>query len=132
MICSDTAEYAIDKLYSVAKDHPSPSTVSEDCWAFSKQVTFVEGIILSTYGVAVRSARREPDAANLVEMWGEFQPIVEKAISALFALKQKYPYCGTPELYDRMMDLRDVVVQKLRDLKQEIECPVNLPDALFP
>ena len=131
MICTEPVEFEISNLRKVALAHPRPDENREDCIAFSKQVNFVEGGIRSLYRVTAGAGRLEQDLSVIKKSWEEFNGTVERAMSELSALKEQFPYCGTPELHDWLLDLRGRVLEKISRLENEISWQDRIPQGLF-
>ena len=70
------------------------------CVAFTRQVRLAEGVVVHSYGVAVAVARKSGDLSEVARVWSKMSQFCLQALDVLRILKHKYPYCGTPELYD--------------------------------
>ena len=55
------------------------------------------------------------------------------ALNALRSLKEKFPYCGTPELYDLALDYKLVADERYQENLRDSEClSLKIPENLFP
>ena len=103
------------------------------CEAFAKQVRLLEGTITQNYRVAVSIAKRTADLEEVASVWKQMGDFCSQILRILSGLKVKYPYCGTPELYDLTLDYKLASDKRYRDALEEIECQKqNLPMGLFP
>src|SRR5436309_2867836 len=78
----------------------------EACDAFSRHVGLVDAMLRHTYRIAASLARRASGAADAAEIWKEMGGFCNEVIGVLAELKNRYPQCGTPELYDRALDYK--------------------------
>src|SRR6266567_7749430 len=76
------------------------------CDAFALRVRNVQAAVIHTYQLTAFASLREPDAANAAAMWKQVSNFCESALKVLRMLKDVYPGCGTPELYDLALDYR--------------------------
>src|SRR5262245_15298393 len=74
------------------------------CEAFTRQVTIVEATLVNTYGIAAAMARKAEDLNDVADIWRGMSEFCRTALAKLATLKHKYPYCGTPALYDKALD----------------------------
>jgi hypothetical protein len=63
-------------------------------------------------------------------IWKEMTEYCESALAVLKDLKDKYFYCGTPELYDLVLDYRGEAQKRYYQNLQDSEC--QIPQGLFP
>lgn len=103
------------------------------CEAFSKQVRLLEGFITSLYTITSSFAKKSNDLGEIAAMWKEMAAFCAQAIIALSHLKDKYPNCGTSELYDLALDYKIACDKRYEGVLEEIECQkMSLPKNLFP
>ena len=103
------------------------------CEAFTKQVRLLEGFITQTYGVAVSVSKRADDLAEVAAVWEHMGTYCRDALHTLTRLKDKYSYCGTPALYDLVLDYKLACEKRYRSVMEEMECQnQKLPAGLFP
>jgi len=122
----------IEGLRKVAEQYPDPAAAVA-CEAFSKQVKVVEGLITNTYTVAVTLARRASDLQEVSDTWRRMGDLCDDALQALSALKGKYSYCGTPELYDLVLDYKLACDERRIEAEEEISCQSRpTPAGLLP
>ena len=109
----------------------SPETMS--CSEFFKRVRNVQASIINTYQVTAFTALRTPDPAEAAALWKEMSELCENALKALRTLKDSYPNCGTPELYDLTLDYKSESDKRYYQNLQDSECAKTpVPKGLFP
>jgi len=111
-----------------------PDAASRDaCIAFSRQVNIVQGIVSHTYGVGATMAKKTEDIGEVAEIWSQMSAFCQSALRLLAELKTKYPYCGTPELYDLVLDYKLAADKRCKGAMEEAECQkMQIPKGLFP
>jgi hypothetical protein len=101
--------------------------------AFGHQVRKVQAALIHTYGLVAYVAvyQKSPnDAAKLWHFMGEFCGL---AINALRDLKERFPYCGAPELYDLALDYKLAADERYQQNVRDAEClTLKIPPNLFP
>jgi len=103
------------------------------CVTFSKQVRLVEGILTQTYGVATVIARKAEDLQEIAEIWNLMGFFCNSILHILSSLKHKFPYCGTPELYDLALDYKLACDKRYKGVLQESTCQkTEFPKGLLP
>lgn len=103
------------------------------CEAFARQVRLVEGIVVQTYGMAAALARKAEDLQEAAEVWRKMGAFCQSALEVLAGLRDKFPHCGTTELYDLVLDYKLAADQRYRGLQEEIACQkLEVPKGLFP
>ena len=128
----ETEKPQIEDLLKVAERYPDPAAMDAR-EAFSKQVRAVEGLITNTYRVAVAFARKANDPHEESETWRCMGGLCNMAIQILSTLKEKYPYCGTPQLYDLVLDYKIACDKRRNETEEEIACQtLPTPTGLFP
>ena len=101
------------------------------CEAFTRQVHSLESFVKETYRIAILVARKSDDTEEVLQIFATFSSFCGDAMGVLTGLKKKYPYCGTPELYDLTLDYKIACDQRRNNLLAELECPNQLTE-LFP
>jgi hypothetical protein len=103
------------------------------CEAFSRQVRRVDGIVVQTYAVAAALAKRADNLGEVADVWSKMSAFCQSALQILASLKYKYPYCGTPELYDAVLDYKLAADKRYKGVMEEKECQtMEFPKGLFP
>lgn len=106
---------------------------AEACAAFTHQVGLVEGTVVQTYGIAAMLARRADDLEEAAEIWKTMSQFCQRALTVLSRLKDKYPYCGTPQLHDVVLDYKLAADKRHRGVTEEAECQkMDFPKGLLP
>jgi hypothetical protein len=114
-------------------DAYASSDVPGACLAFTRQVRIVEGIVVQTYGVAAALARKADELSEVAEIWSRMSFFCRSAMVVLASLKNKYPYCGTPELYDMVLDYKLACEKRYRGAMEEAACQkTEFPKGLLP
>jgi hypothetical protein len=103
------------------------------CEAFTKQVRLLEGFIIHTNGVAVSVSKRADDLAEVAAVWEHMGAYCGNTLHTLARLKDKSPDCGTPALYDLVLDYKLACEKRFRSVIEEMECQnEKIPAGLFP
>src|SRR6266511_1539008 len=76
----------------------------DSCSIFGKGVISVEAVLKLTYKIAALTARRSDTLQGEAEVWKEMSELCDSLLAALKGLKDKFPDCGTPKLYDMALD----------------------------
>jgi hypothetical protein len=106
---------------------------AEACAAFTHQVGLVEGTVVQTYGIAAVLARRADDLKEVAEIWTAMSQFCQRALVVLSRLKDKYPYCGTSQLHDAVLDYKLAADKRYRGVMEEAECQkMDFPKDLLP
>jgi hypothetical protein len=116
----------------MAGQHLDPA-VEGSCKEFGHKVRNVQAAIIHTYQVVAHLAIQQADAAGAAVLWREMNELCDAALVALRDLKGKYPYCGTPELYDLALDYKITADKNYRQNLEDAECAtLTPPNGLFP
>jgi len=101
--------------------------------AFARQIRIVEGVVIHTYGVAATLARKADDLSEVAEVWSRMSLFCQSALHGLSSLKYKYPDCGTPALYDLVLDYKLAGDKRFKNASEELACQKNpFPKGLLP
>jgi len=98
---------------------------------FSEHVRNVEAALIHTYQITAFVAVREPGPQHAAKHWKEMVRICERALTATKELRDKFPNCRTPELYDLALDYMLEAQKRFHENLQDSECP-SPPEGLFP
>lgn len=120
----------IEELKHAAAAHPDVNMPGV-CEAFSSKVRMVESAIMYTYALCVEKAKCEEDLGNVVNAWQGMNEICDAALFLVRGLKESYPYCGTHELYNLLLDYKNASVSRYKDAKEELECQTIQIPGLF-
>lgn len=102
------------------------------CQLFTAEVRKCEGTIRSCYAMAAQLCRGL-DADVVAQIWKSIEGFCEFALSTLKELKDKYPDCGTPELYDLALDYKLACHKRHQGAMEEATCQkAAMPANLFP
>ena len=128
----DVGQPQIEEMERIGNSYSS-ADVPGACTAFTRQVRLVEGVVIQTYGVAAALARKAEDLNEAATVWNKMSQFCQSALEILAKLKYKYPYCGTPELYDAILDYKLAADKRYRGTNEEAECQkMDFPKGLFP
>ena len=101
--------------------------------AFSIHVRNVQAAVIHTYQLTAFASLREPDAANAALQWKDMTRFCESALTVLRLLKDVYPGCGTPELYDLTLNYRSEAERRyFQNLEDSEWARIPAPKGLFP
>ena len=117
------------KLKEVGDSFPDADD-PKACASFSQQVDAVESYVKWAYRTATRMARVSQKPESEVAILGHLSGFCVDAINIISSLTEKYPFCGTPSLYDLVLDYRNAAEARRRNLLAEQECQ-DLPPELF-
>lgn len=103
------------------------------CDLFSQRVRSVESAIMYSYKLAASLSLRQTEPAKAAEYWRFMTELCDSALEVLKHLKNEFPECGTPELYDAVLDYRNTAQDRYDQNMSDAECLKNPPPiALFP
>src|SRR2546428_12163638 len=97
-------QYQVAELEKAGKALDPKEEGSRD--AFSVHVRNVQAAVIHTYQITAFESLRESDPKVAAQLWKSMMEFCELALNALRHLKDIYPYCGTPSLYDLALDYR--------------------------
>ena len=122
----------IEEMQRIGDTYADPN-VPGACEAFTRQVRIVQGIVIQTYGVAAALAKKADDVSEVAEIWSRMSFFCRAAMVSLSSLKHKYPYCGTPQLYDMVLDYKLACDKRYRGAMEELACQkTEFPKGLLP
>jgi hypothetical protein len=122
----------VDEMQRIGNAYAGPE-VPGACEAFTRQVRIVEGILVQTYGIAAALARKADGLGQVTEIWSAMGLFCRSALASLAKLKDKYPYCGTPALYDMVLDYKLACDKRYRGAMEELACQkTEFPKGLLP
>ena len=105
----------------------------ESCEIFAEQVRPLESSLIYTYRAAVYLARRTEDVEVLRDIWRAVSTACDQVLRALKTLKDDYPRCGAPALYDLALDYKNAANKRYELNREAIEWKnAKMPDGLFP
>jgi hypothetical protein len=122
----------VEELQRIGDAYASPD-VPGACEAFTRQVRIVEGILVQNYGIAAAMAKKAEDLDEVAEIWTAMSVFCRTALASLASLKHKYPYCGTPALYDMALDYKLACDKRYKGAMEELACQkTEIPKGLLP
>jgi len=98
---------------------------------FGKHVANVQAAVIHTYQLTAWRAIRKSDPKEAATLWKEMADLCDAALIVLKELKEVYPHCGTPELYDLALDYRNEAQKRYYQNLEDSECQ-TIPVGLFP
>lgn len=120
------------EMQRVGDAYPS-ADVPGACAAFSRQTRVVEGVVTQTYAIAASLARKAEDLNEVAEIWRRTGEFCQSALQRLTKLKDKYPKCGAPELYDLVLDYKLACDKRHKGVMEEQAClTMDFPKGLLP
>ncbi len=106
---------------------------NDSCVQFTKLVRNVEAVIRHTYQLTAHAAIREEDPSKAADLWKDMEELCQAALTELKELKEVYPHCGTPELYDLSLDYMIAAQNRRSQNMEDAEClNMPVPAGLFP
>jgi hypothetical protein len=128
----DVSQPQITEMQRIGNFYPDASAPGA-CEAFTRQVRLVEGIVVQTYGVAAALAKKAEDLKEVADVWSRMSRFCHSALQILADMRHKYPYCGTPQLYDLVLDYKLAADKRYRGTLEEAACQkMEFPKGLFP
>ena len=123
---------SLDVFQDLQNQFPDSSTISA-CNAFCQHTLTVESILRCTFYMATNLVRRCEDLNNIQSIWEVMSDLCDASLETLKGLKDLYPDCGAPELYDYALDLKLAAGSRRNNAKEELECvDIEIPENLFP
>lgn len=98
----------------------------ESCEEFGQHVQKVQAALIHTYAMIARSAVRKENPADAAALWEIMRDFCDFTVEKLENLKERFPLCGTPELYDLSLDYRLAAEEGYDQNTRDAEC-LNLP-----
>ena len=92
----------------------------------------VQSALMFKYAIIAHLAIREKFPEGAANLWKEMVSFCEEAIKVLWKLKNLYPGCGTPELYDLALDYRQQAEERYQQNLEDSQCQTPIPEGLFP
>ena len=109
------------------------ANVPTACQNFSRQVRLVEGALVQTYGIAAKFTRDSGDPSEVAEIWKNMAAFCNLVLQSLVTLRERFSYCGAPELYDLALDYKLACDKRHRGALQELSClTTEFPTNLLP
>ena len=105
---------------------------TESCAAFGVHVRNVQAAIVHTYALVAHASVNEATPEAATALWKAMIEQCDDALRVLRKLKDLYPDCGTPELYDLTLDYRREVEERYRQNLEDSQCQMPIPAGLFP
>lgn len=97
----------------VACQHLDPAAEGS-CKELGHKVRNGQSAIIHTHQVVARLAIQQADANAAAMLRKEMNELCDATLLALRELKDKYAYCGSPELYDLALDYNITAEQELQ------------------
>ena len=105
---------------------------SKSCDVFRQHVTSVQSAIVHSYAMIAHMSIRESSPERAANLWREMMTYCEEATKVLWKLKNLYSGCGTPELYDLVLDYRRQAEERWKENLEDAQCQMPIPKGLFP
>jgi hypothetical protein len=108
------------------------STRSDSSGRFQQHVKSVEAVVVYTYTLTAHLALRRP-SKEASDLWAKYIHLCDSALATLTKARERFPDCGTGELYDLTIDHRLAASERYTANLQDAECQkLKIPDFLFP
>ncbi len=100
---------------------------------FAQHVLSAQSAIMHTWQIVAFASVREKDPAAAAMLWKDMGEYCDLALKSLNRLKDIFPGCGTPELYDLALDYKLAAERRHLDNLHDSECQhLTIPPGLFP
>jgi len=101
--------------------------------AFARQVRLEEAMVVQTYALTAALARKTEDLSEVADIWAQMGELCDSVLRRLASWKDKYPNCGTSELYDLVLDYKLAADERCQGTLQEVACQrTDFPKGLLP
>ena len=98
-----------------------------------EEVLRTEERLKQFYQLGVVAARLSSGPAQAVEVWKAVSEFADETLAVLSTLKDKYPTCGTPELYDLALEYKSAAMKRAKLNEEATRCQtLTAPPGLFP
>jgi len=97
------------------------------CQLFADHVRNVQAAVIHTYQIIAFASVHEPNPETAAGLWKKMSKFCEFALISLQTLKEKYPHCGTPDLYDLALDYKGESDKRYYQNLQDAECARRPP-----
>jgi hypothetical protein len=104
----------------------------DSCAEFGNHVSSVKAAIIHTYALVACAAIREKSPEEAAALWRTMVEFCDDSLRVLRKLKDLYPHCGTPELYDLTLDYRQQAQERYLSNSEDSQCQIPIPAGLFP
>jgi hypothetical protein len=98
---------------------------------FGKLVANMQDFVIHIYQLTAWASVQKADPKDAAILWKQMVDLCDAALTLSKNFKEAYPRCGTPELYDLMLDYRGEAQERYYQNLQDSECPTT-PVGLFP
>jgi hypothetical protein len=124
-VCSQNAEQMIawyfqptaDELQRLGAYYPDGNT-DEACQAFTQEVNVHNTTVRLAYRNVVMCVKATTDLDEIAKTWTVLISCIDRSLDIVSELKKRFPYCGTPELHNNLLDYR-AAAKKRRDYAKE-------------
>ena len=128
----ESAAPQLSEMAKVAASFQDPTTL-EACQTFGHQVSMLEGTLKQTFRAATLIAKKGDKLEEIANVWRRMRHFCDTVLVTLATLKERYPDCGTPELYDAALDFKQACEDRLGEIEEEVQCQkIELPKGLLP
>ncbi|HTG42959.1 MAG TPA: hypothetical protein VK633_00385 [Verrucomicrobiae bacterium] len=113
--------------------HALNPQVPGSCEEFGRHVKKVEAALIHTYSIVAYVSLHQKNPAEAAALWKHMGNFCDVAINALRTLKERFPFCGAPELYDMALDYKIAAEDRYQQNIRDSEClTLKIPADLFP
>ena len=122
----------LQTLFSVGNELDAKE--EQSCAIFSLLVEALNETLRRTYQAAAKAASDADDPLETAAIWEKLGSFADDILTVLSSLKELYPFCGTPELYDLALDYKSAAQRRAADDREEALCLSEnwIPAGLFP
>ena len=110
----------VEATPAVSTKHPVGST--EACVEFTAHVRMLEGAARNIYGLAAKVTRQAERIEDVAAVWTVAGEFCDAILMSIQGLRDAFPDCGTPELYDLVLDFKLACDARRTRALEEIEC----------
>ena len=118
------------ELERLGEVYPNGET-QEACEAFTGEVNLHKATVKLAYRHVVTCLKGASDLDVIVKCWDILIRFIDRSTDIVRGLKERFPYCGTPELYNELLEYRNAASKRRDQALEERECIGQLPEGLF-
>ncbi len=103
----------------------------EACVAFTEEVALHKATVKLAYRHIVTCLKGSSDLDEMIRCWNILIRFIDQSLDIVRDLRERFPYCGTPDLYNELLEYRTAATQRRDEAQEERECVGEVPGGLF-
>jgi len=138
MTCSEQTEKFFSMMFAPISSelerlggiYPDGET-QEACEAFTGEVDLHKATVKLAYRHIVTCLKGSSDLDEIIKCWETLIRFIDKSTDVVRELKERFRDCGTPELYNELLEFRNAATKRRDQALEERDCLGTLPEGLF-